>query len=305
MVEVLTKNINGGPPTLFPAISPHSTESIMSDKGGVGYGSIPDVENAAPPEAEPSLMAKFIAEVIGTTTLVQIGCGGICASFYIAGLGFTWMIPVVWILAGTVGVYVSAGSSGGHLNPAVTLAFALVRPGDFEMKLLPWYWLAQIIGGILAGIINLIIYCTSISVYEGTLGVTRGEADSIQSAVGFGDYWSLSPGVANSFHAFVMEAIGTAFLLFVIFAITNPKNKSFPGAAVAPMVGVAIGCMIALMGTLTGAGINPARDMGPRLVTRCAGWGSASMTNWWPYIVGPLVGGPIGAAIADFLLFKF
>lgn len=70
----------------------------------------------------------------------------------------------------------------------------------------------------------------------------------------------------------------------------------------APVVGTAIGMMVCIFGGLTGAAINPARDLGPRLVTLMAGWGAASMTNWVVYIVGPLVGGPVGAFCADKIL---
>jgi glycerol uptake facilitator protein len=109
---------------------------------------------------------------------------------------------------------------------------------------------------------------------------------------------SLSSGVAGSLHAIFIEAFGTAFLTFVIFAVTNPKNN-VPASAMAPLVGTAIGMMVALLGFLTGAGINPARDLGPRIVTSLAGWGAAAFTDVWVYLIGPLIGGPIGAYLAD------
>eukprot|EP00542_Grammatophora_oceanica_P019276 CAMPEP_0194031242 /NCGR_PEP_ID=MMETSP0009_2-20130614/4459_1 /TAXON_ID=210454 /ORGANISM="Grammatophora oceanica, Strain CCMP 410" /LENGTH=173 /DNA_ID=CAMNT_0038671339 /DNA_START=1 /DNA_END=522 /DNA_ORIENTATION=- len=171
------------------------------------------------------------------------------------------------------------------------------------MKKVPLYWAAQLLGGILAGGINLLIFTAAIADFEEQQGLTRGHSSSIKSAAAFGDYWSLSPGVAGPFHAVFIEAFGTAFLTFVIFAITHPKNESVASSAVAPMVGTAIGVMIALLGSLTGAGINPARDLGPRIVTSMAGWGSAAFTNFGAYIVGPLIGGPIGAFIADYILF--
>lgn len=274
----------------------------MSDKGGVGYGSIPDVENVAAPASEPSLKDKLVAEMIGTATLVQIGCGGICAGVYMGQVSGLWQIAVVWILGGMLGVYASGSTSGGHINPAVTFSFALLRPDDFSWKDVLPYWCAQLVGGIIAGLLNLMIFCKSIKVFEEDKGLERGSAEGIASAVGFGDYWSLSPGVGGPIHAFVIEAFGTAFLLFVIFTITNTKNK-VPSAAVPVLVGVGIGCMIFLLGSLTGAGINPARDIGPRIVTSFTGWGRAAYTGWWPYIFGPLVGGPIGAAVADKILF--
>lgn len=114
--------------------------------------------------------------------------------------------------------------------------------------------------------------------------------------------FSLSSGVGGPLHAIFIEAFGTAFLTFVVFSVTNSKNN-VPGAAVGPLVGTAIGMMVALCGALTGAGINPARDLGPRIVTSISGWGLAAFTDFWVYIIGPLIGGPIGAFLADRVLF--
>jgi glycerol uptake facilitator-like aquaporin len=112
---------------------------------------------------------------------------------------------------------------------------------------------------------------------------------------------SLSKYVTSGWHAFLLEAFGTAFLVFCIFMLTNKKN-SVPSAAVPPLVAIAIGSMVVLLGPMTGAGINPARDMGPRLATLVAGWRTAAFANWIVYFTAPLVGGPIGALIADRLL---
>lgn len=111
----------------------------------------------------------------------------------------------------------------------------------------------------------------------------------------------MSKDVSGSFHAFFIEFFGTAFLCFIIFASTHTKNP-LPSAAVAPTVGMAIGVIVMMLGALTGAGINPARDLGPRLITLMAGWGTAAMTDSVVYIVGPLVGGPVGAFLADKVL---
>jgi len=86
-------------------------------------------------------------------------------------------------------IYVTAAISGGHLNPAVTLAFAMVRRDDFPFRNVLPYWTAQLLGGILAGAINLFLFHVSISRYEKKNGLTRGSEASIQSAAAFGDYW--------------------------------------------------------------------------------------------------------------------
>lgn len=100
-----------------------------------------------------------------------------------------WQIAVLWILAGTLGVMASGSISGGHLNPAVTLAFALVRPQDFEQsKMLP-YWGAQVAGAAVGALINFVIFFHAIGKYEDVQGLTRGEEDSILSASALSDYY--------------------------------------------------------------------------------------------------------------------
>lgn len=272
-----------------------------AEAGGVGYGSIPQADEAVS-TPEPSMKSCLIAELFGTCTLVQIGCGGICAGLYMGALNDVMDVAFLWLLGATLAIYATASTSGAHLNPAVSFAFAIVRPDDFSWSKLIPYWAAQLAGGLLAGALNLMVFGTAIKNYEKEHGLVRGEPDSIKSASAFGDYWSLSAGVGGGLHAVVIEAFGTAFLTFVIFSATNPKNN-VPSAAIAPIVGTGIGMMIALLGTLTGAGINPARDLGPRLVTNMAGWGRAAMTNWGAYIFGPLIGGPLGAFLADKVLF--
>jgi MIP family channel proteins len=212
-----------------------------------------------------------------------------------------WQIAVIWILAATLGIYASGAISGGHLNPAVTLSFALARPSVFSFGKVVPYWIAQIFGGFIATIVNLCIFVQAVSLFEKKQGIVRGTPESIGSAAAFSDYWSLSDYVASGFHAFFLEALGTAFLVFIVFMATHPKN-SVPSGAVAPCVGVAIGCMVTLLGPLTNAGINPARDLGPRIALSFAGWGMASFKNWWVYSVGPLIGGPIGAFLVEKLL---
>eukprot|EP00545_Synedropsis_sp_CCMP1620_P003622 CAMPEP_0119009208 /NCGR_PEP_ID=MMETSP1176-20130426/4212_1 /TAXON_ID=265551 /ORGANISM="Synedropsis recta cf, Strain CCMP1620" /LENGTH=271 /DNA_ID=CAMNT_0006961677 /DNA_START=96 /DNA_END=911 /DNA_ORIENTATION=+ len=261
------------------------------------YGAIPAATNVVPP-TPPTMKQVVIAEIFGTCILVQIGCGGLAVGLYMGALNGLWQMAVIWLLGATLAIYAVGNISGAHLNPAVTLAFAMVRPNDFPWKKLLPYWGAQLLGGMIAGTLNLAIFYTDIRDFETKQGLTRGDGDAIRSASTFGDYWSLSSGVAGPLHAVFIEAFGTAFLTFCIFAVTNPKNN-VPASAVAPLVGTAIGMMVALLGSLTGAGINPARDFGPRLITAMAGWGTAAFTDCLAYLIGPLIGGPIGAYLAD------
>lgn len=100
-----------------------------------------------------------------------------------------FQIGAMFALGATMGIYATAAISGGHLNPAVTLAFALVRPDDFPYRNVVPYWIAQLLGGILAGAINLFLFHAAISHFEKKHGLVRGSSDGIQSAAAFGDYW--------------------------------------------------------------------------------------------------------------------
>lgn len=272
------------------------------------YGSIPTItseegqlEAGQSSDDSSCLWRQVKAEFFGTYFLVQIGCGGLCAGTYLGVYGGLYSMASLWILGATLGIYMSGPISGGHLNPAVTLAFALIRKSDFCARKIVPFWIAQLAGAFVAGLVNYLVFGGAIAAYEASNDITRHS--SIQSATAFGDYYVSSMEaevVRNGLHAFFIELFGTFMLTFVIFAVTHSKS-TVPTSAVPPLVGITIGCMIALLGPLTGSGINPARDLGPRLVTLIFGWGIGSMNGFWVYILGPLVGGPIGALTAEFM----
>jgi glycerol uptake facilitator protein len=105
--------------------------------------------------------------------------------------------------------------------------------------------------------------------------------------------------------AFLAEAIGTGVLAFVIFALTNPKNDAMKGnnGFIPLLIGLTVGALIAVLAPLTQAGFNPARDFGPRIVAFLAGWKAVAFQNWWVYVLAPMVGAPLGAALADKVLY--
>ena len=157
-------------------------------------GSLPQTEGDAllrdsAESAQPSLRSQLIAEFIGTTILVQVGTGSNSVAVFMQDTSGMWQIGVIWILAATLGIYAAGSISGGHLNPAVTLSFALWRPNDFEWKKVLPFWCAQILGGMVATFINIVIFLEAISRYEAKSGFLRGDADGIKSAAAFSDYW--------------------------------------------------------------------------------------------------------------------
>mmetsp|Transcript_28827 Transcript_28827/g.35070 ORF Transcript_28827/g.35070 Transcript_28827/m.35070 type:complete len:360 (-) Transcript_28827:112-1191(-) len=243
-------------------------------------------------------LEKCLAEAFGTFILVFFGCGSVCALVYTEGLVGLGQATTVWSLGAALAIYSTGSISGGHLNPAVSLSFAMMRPVDFSWGSFVLYCFAQMIGATLGGAVNYGMFSTAIANFEKKNGITRG-FDSTASAVGFGSYWSND--VSGASQVFLIEIVGTALLTFIIFAVTH-KRSNVSSAAVPAIIGAAIGSIIAIIGSLSGGAINPARDMGPRLVTLMAGWGVDSMRGAWVYIVGPMVGGPIGAFLAEKLM---
>lgn len=160
----------------------------------------------------------------------------------------TFQIGAIWFVGALLAVFSTAAISGAHLNPAVSLSFLLIRPKDFSTGSFIEYTLAQLVGGILAGIVNFLLFRPAI-----------GGEFTQTTASAFGDYWSES-SVGGPVQAMLVEAFGTAVLTFVVFAATNPKNN-VPDAVVPVLVASAIGGVISVLGSTTGAGINPARGM--------------------------------------------
>jgi glycerol uptake facilitator-like aquaporin len=146
--------------------------------------------------------------------------------------------------------------------------------------------------------------------------LVRGKPGSQLSEMAFGEYapnpavFGTAPStiaLLSPFAVMSIEALGTAILLFFIFALVDRHNRGAPGGNMAPFfIGFSVAIVISVLAPLTQAGLNPARDFGPRLIALLAGWGSIALPGpngiWWAYIVGPLLGGPIGATIYDLLI---
>ncbi len=256
------------------------------------------------------------AEMVGTYLMVAIGTGVVAAAVITGAHAGLWQVAMVWGLVVTLAIYVTAAASGAHLNPAVTLAFALCRPREFPaVKVVP-YWGAQLLGAFIAGLTVWLVFGAMIESFEETNRLVRGAAGSELSAMVFGQYFPNpdiigtdpdSKSLVSPLAAMLVEGFGTAILVFVIFALVDPSRASLSNGRLTPvLVGVTIALLIAVFAPLTQGGWNPARDFGPRLVAFIAGWDSVAIpgpsNGFWVYIVGPLAGGPIGALAYEILL---
>jgi glycerol uptake facilitator-like aquaporin len=105
--------------------------------------------------------------------------------------------------------------------------------------------------------------------------------------------------------AFLGEAFGTAVLAFVIFSLTHPGNDTMKNNVyIPPFIGLCVAGLISVIAPISQAGFNPARDFGPRIVAWLFGYKRSAFSEWWLYVVAPLVGAPVGAFVADKVLYS-
>lgn len=239
-----------------------------------------------------TLLAELVAEFAGTAILLAFGCG-VCAMVTLFGAGVPgevvyggWTnITLGWGVGVMMGVWVAGRISGGHLNPAVTVALAMFRGFPWR-KVLP-YSLAQTAGAFAGAALVFWNYRPAFA-----------KADPLlESTAGIFTTFPAFPGLPSA--GLLDQTLGTALLLFLVFAVTDERNQT-PGANLMPLViGLIVVGIGVSFGALHGYAINPARDFGPRLFTVLAGFRHNGLTDgsgvWWVPIVGPLAGGLLGA----------
>ncbi|MBS2554411.1 aquaporin family protein [Catenulispora sp. NL8] len=245
------------------------------------------------------LLGELAAEFAGTFILILFGVG-VVAQVAAAGIGSHDSIAWAWGLGVTLGVYVSAKISGGHLNPAVTVALAVFA--GFSWRKVAPYALAQTLGAFVAALIVRWNYTEVLAKFDP--GHTLKSQGVFSTLPGNGTLpVSMWGGLRD-------QVIGTAILLFLILAITDARNTA-PAANLAPVViGLLIVAIGMAWGTDAGYAINPARDFGPRLASFFTGYGTAFRDQYgdlyfWVPIIGPLIGGVLGAGLYRLLITRF
>ncbi|TPX31672.1 hypothetical protein SmJEL517_g05044 [Synchytrium microbalum] len=251
------------------------------------------------PFDDMKIVRPFIAEFFGTFLFVFFGTAAVTSGVIVGALQGLWQVASVWGFGLAVAIYCSS-ASGAHLNPAITLGMAVWN--GFSWTDVPGYIISQFSGAFMAGMVNLTLYSSVIADYESAHSIVRGSAQSIRSAMVFGEYYP-NPAVFTDGNlvglqvALTVEIFGTAILIFVILSLTDPKNKSVMNGFEPFMIGFTLAILIAVLAPLNQCGLNPARDFAPRVVAYFAGWGSVAMDGWWAYVVGPIVGAQIGAML--------
>ena len=253
-------------------------------------------------------MKEFIGELLGTFILVLFGCGSVAVAILFGEYNSILQIGIAWGFGVMLAIYLTRHLSCAHLNPAVSIAMVISK--RMKASKLPAYLGAQFIGAFIAGLAVFLLFSPSIASYESVNGIVRGTAASIDTARMFGEFYP-NPGasaVVSMPLAIAVEAFGTFLLLLFIFALTEGCNVGRPSDAMAPVfIGLTVTSIICLLAPLTQAGLNPARDLGPRMVAWLFGWGDAAFPDssggfFFVYILGPIIGSSIAALFFLYVL---
>ena len=225
----------------------------------------------------------MLAEIFGTAVLIILG-DGVVAGVLLArskAQNAGWIVITTgWALAVAIGVYAIIGLTGAHLNPAVTIGFAVVGFGGLTWDLVPWYIAGEMVGAFIGAVIVWLHYLPH-------WGETEDPGLKLAS-------FSTGPAIRNTFSNLISEIIGTFMLVFGVMAIFG--NELAPGLG-ALLVGFLVWAIGLSLGGPTGYAINPARDLGPRIahaVLPIAGKGTSDWEYSWIPVVGPIIGGILG-----------
>ncbi|HZK16835.1 MAG: aquaporin [Anaerolineaceae bacterium] len=254
---------------------------------------------------ENRTMKEFIGEVFGTFILILLGDGVVAnvgLAPRLAGTAYNWnTITIGWAFAVIIAVYVSAGISGAHLNPAVTLGLAARR--GFPWKKVVPFIVAQMIGAFLGAAAVYLIY------RDGLVAAGMPNVWSTGPGSVFGESWwgaasSGATGTYSMLTACIAELFGTFILIWGIAASGDLKNNGLKDNLGGFIVGFAVLAVGLSLGGPSGYSINPARDLGPRLLGLLVGTEGLFEGLYWliPPVLIPAIAGPIGFFLYDVLV---
>lgn len=234
-------------------------------------------------------MSTFLAELFGTMLLIIFG-DGVVANVLLnksKGQNGGWMVIATgWGLGVAVAVYAVNSISGAHLNPAVTVGMAAI--GKFAWSSVPVYVAGQMVGAFLGAVVVWLAYLPH-------WGITEDKGAKLA-------VFCTGPAVRKPGANLLTEIIGTFVLVLGVLAILSPKNlvpnSGFDTGFAPFLVGILVWAIGLSLGGPTGYAINPARDLGPRLAhffLPIAGKGDSDWSYAWVPVVGPIIGGVLGA----------
>ncbi len=235
-------------------------------------------------------MTPFLAELTGTALLLVLG-NGVVANVILdktkGNGGGLISITFGWAIAVFVAVYAVGPISGAHLNPAVTIGLAVI--GKFEWSQVPAYLLAQILGAMLGAFLMWLAY--------------RQHFDATEDAATKLGVFSTSPSINSPMNNILSEGVGTFVFMLAILFITKP-DQSMGALNALPVALLVLGIGLSLGGP-TGYAINPARDLGPRImhaILPIKGKGSSQWSYSWVPVLGPVAGAVLAAYVYQWLM---
>lgn len=258
-----------------------------------------------------NLFGQFMGELFGTFILVLLGDGVVAnvgLAPRLAGTAYNWTtIALGWGFAVAVAVYVTAGVSGAHINPAVTLGLAVRSHDRFPAKKVIPYWVAQVIGAFLGALGVYLVYYGGLKAAGMPNVWCTGPGSVFGQAFWGGASTTPAVGTYSVGNAFVAEVFGTMALLWGVLASGDTRNTAV-GANLGPLiVGFVVLSVGLSLGGPSGYAINPARDFGPRLFGALVGTKGLFNGIYWFVvpICGPLLGGMLGVWTYDWLVTPF
>lgn len=242
-----------------------------------------------------SLIQGFTGEVIGTFLMCFLGIGSVAtATLYQAHTG-PFQVGIVWGLAIAIAIYATRNLSCAHFNPAVTFAMCVSKRCSW--KNFPVYILGQFVGAILAASALWVFFADSVKKSLDAANLTMDVA-SPASSIWIEVFPNTANGVISMPVAAFAEALGVFILVMIIFSMTEGCNIGRPSDDLFPLfIGLTVAALICTIGPMTDAGLNPARDLGPRVVGWFVGWKNIAFStdSFIVYTIAPLIGSGLAA----------
>ena len=261
------------------------------------------------PMATPPLRAALIGEFLGTALLILLGDGVVAGDVLLNKTSDKMMITTAWGLAVALAVYLCGRLSGGHVNPAVTLALA--ARGEFPRSRVLPYWGAQLAGAFVGALLVYADYAEAFRAFERNEQLVRGAMEGgklIGTAAGGAGVFATYPAFDDPWRNVLSEFLGTAVLLLGRPGPDRSPQRRTRRLRRAAGAGRPVWTIGLSLGGLTGYAINPARDFGPRVASAMLGWGTSVFRShggyFWIPIVVPLAGGLAGTFLYDLAIHR-
>lgn len=242
-----------------------------------------------------SLIQGFTGEVIGTFLMCFLGIGSVATATLFQAHTGPFQVGIVWGLAIAIAIYATRNLSCAHFNPAVTFAMCISKRCSW--KNFPVYILGQFIGAILAASALWVFFADSVRKNLSAANLTMDVA-SPASSIWIEVFPNTANGVISMPVAAFAEALGVFILVMIIFSMTEGCNIGRPSDDLFPLfIGLTVAALICTIGPMTDAGLNPARDFGPRIVAYFVGWKNIAFTMdaFIVYVLAPLIGAGLAA----------